>query len=406
MALFAYRAVDDQGNPAAGTIEEASARRVVLALQGQGLKVNSVDRIGPGPLRFGRRTSLTWSELHQLNSQLVMITRGGLPLAPSIAAMARDVRRPRLRAILEEIRLDLEAGKPIEDAFARHPESFSPVYMALVRAGERSGNLSGIFLHLSDYSRSMVQLKNRLQEILTYPIILVLSACILISFLLLKVVPVFSDVFKDFGGRLPAPTQILVSVSNFLACHLAAISAGLALFVFAAILGILVARRVDGAAYVRDLIKSWTPILGRLYVRASLVRFCRTLHLMLESNVPLPDSLELSAAAAGNAVLAGAIGKVSRGVAGGASLADSLEHTHYFDRGFCWLLRNAEQRGELQNALVVLEDEYDRTLSHMQATLLNVTGPAIVVAVGIIVGFIVVALYMPIFSLGDVVSGH
>jgi len=404
MASFKYRAIDSQGNPVEGTMEEASARRVVLTLQGQGLKVNSVDKIGPESRGLLKRSALSWSQLDQLNTQLVLITRGGLPLASSIAAMARDVRSPRLRAVLEEIRQDLEAGKRIEEAFARHPDSFSPVYMALVRAGERAGNLSGVFLHLSDYSRGMMELRGRLQEILTYPIILIVAACCVVSFLMLKVVPVFSEVYRDFGGRLPAPTQLLVDVSNAFAGYFVIVIAGLALLVALGFLLSLASERVASAGHVRDMLKSWTPLFGRLYVCASLVRFCKTLRLMLESNVPLLDSLGLSAAASGNAVLAGEIGKASRGVASGASLADSLEQTRYFDRGFCWLLRNAEQRGELPSALLVLEEEYERSLSHMRNSILNLVTPVVVVAIGFIVGFVIVSLYLPIFSLGDVIG--
>ncbi len=405
MALFKYRATDNHENSVEGTIEESSAQRVVQNLQGQGLKVSSVDRVGPEPGIFPKRSTLTWKDLEQLNNQMAMIVRGSLPLAPSIAAMERDLHSPRLRAVLEQVRMDLESGKQLSDAFARHPNSFPPLYLALVRAGERTGNLSPIFMHLSDYSKSMLELKSRLQEILTYPIILLVTACVLMGFLLTKVVPVFAEIFKDFGGQLPAPTRLLVNMSDLLTYHLATIGASLAALVVVAFLLPFALGRIDSSGYVRDRLKSWIPVFGRFYVQASVVRFSRALRMMLEANIPILDSLELSAAASGNAVLARAIGETAHGIAGGASLADSLEKTRYFDSGFCWLLRNAEQRGELQSALFLLEDEYSRTLGHLRNVVLNMAGPTVVVAIGIMVGFIVLSLYLPIFSLGDVISG-
>lgn len=405
MALFKYRAVDEQGNSLEGSMEEASARRALLALQGRGLQVNSVERVGPEPKRSFASGALSWKEIEQFNAQLAVVTRSGLPLAPAIAAMSRDIRSPRLRALLAGLQADLEGGKPLEEALARHPESFSPTYMALIRAGERSGNLPAVFLHLSDYSRSMLELKSQLQEILVYPLILIAAACILVSFLLVKVVPVFVQIYADFGGSLPAPTMLLVHLSDALFRYFPTILTVLAVVTVLVVISPFTLGRSVKGRYVLDLLRSWIPIVGRVYTRTSLARFCRTLRLMLESNVPLLESLELAAAAAGNAVLGRAITVASRGVSGGSALADSLDRTGYFDGGFCWLLRNAEQRGELQQALCVLEDEYERTLAHMRTRILTLLGPCVVVAIGLFVAFFVISIYLPIFSLGDVVSG-
>jgi len=404
MARFKYRALDAQENPVEGVMDAASAREAVLLLQDQGLKAPSVERMDSGRRLFTKRGALTWSDLEQLNNQLALIVRGGLPLAPSLDSMARDLRNPRLRAVLEEVRMDLEAGKPLGEAFARHPDSFPPVYLALVRAGERAGNLAVVFMHLSDYSKSMIELKNRLKEILAYPIILLVTACVLVGFLMTKVVPVFADVFADFGGSLPAPTRLLIRMSDGLDHNHFDIIVGLALIVAAGLLGSVLLGRIDPSRYVRDRLKSFVPLYGRFFVQASLVRFSRALRMMIESNVPILESLELAAAASGNAVLERAVGAAARNVEGGAALADSLERTRYFDNGFCWLLRNAEQRGELQNALFLLENEYEQALTHLRNVILLVAGPSVVVAIGLVVGFIVLSLYLPTFTLGNILG--
>lgn len=404
MALFRYRATDNQENSVEGTMEDISAQRVVQNLLEKGLRTSSVERVEPEPSFFLSRRALTWKDLEQLNGQLAMIVRGGVPLAPSIAAMARDLRNPRLQALLEEVRVDLEAGQPLSEAFGKHSKDFPPVYLSLIRAGERAGNLSPVFMHLSGYSRNMLELKSRLQEILTYPIILVATACALVIFLLMYVVPVFASIFADFGGQLPAPTQLLVSLSNVLTNHSSALLAVVGAVALALLSAPLLLRQVDSKGYLRDRFKTWVPVFGRFYVQASVVRFSRALRMMIESNVPLVESLQLAAAASGNAVMERAVAEAARGVEGGATLADSLERTRYFDNGFCWLLRNAEQRGEIQSTLYLLEDEYSRTLDHLRNVVLTVAGPGIVFITGLLVGFIVLSLYLPIFSLGDVIG--
>jgi len=148
------------------------------------------------------------------------------------------------------------------------------------------------------------------------------------------------------------------------------------------------------------------PVFGGLYARESLARFCRALGMLLDARVPLIESLHLAAAAAGNAVLGRAIIRGAEHVAGGTSLKDSLQRTGYFDHGFCWLLRNAEQRGETPRALIVLEEGYERSIDRLRKWTMLVVGPAVVIFIALMVGYIVVSLYLPIFSLGDVVSGH
>lgn len=405
MAQFRYKAVDPDGNPVEGVMEEASARRVVTLLQEQGLTVNSVDKTGGDSFAFLRRNRLSWQDLSEFNDQLLTITKSGLPLAPALKAMAVDVRKARLRNVLQDIQQQVEAGNTLESALTRHPGSFSPVYVSLVRAGERAGNIAAVFECLSTYSRRMVDLKSSIQEMMAYPSMLILAAVVIVSGILVKVVPVMAEIFQDFGGALPWPTKFVLNITNMFLDHNV-----LLLIVTIVILVILAKVFVsflhgESSGSRMDWIKLHIPGFGRVYAVASLARFCRALGLLLQAKVPILESLQLASAAAGNAVLAKAVRYAGRQVANGATLAEGLKESRYFDHSFCWLLGQGEQRGELAESLLLLDEDQERSVDRMRKWIMMVTGPVVVVCVAVIVGFLVVSMYLPIFSLGDVISG-
>ena len=405
MALFNYKGVDPEGNPVEGIIEEESARRVVLILEERGLDVYTVEETGPKRRLFPSKDRLTWADLEDLNEQLLTITREKLPITYAIGELTRDLRNRRVKRVLEDIRRHVEAGNSLEEAFSLHPESFSPVYTTLIRAGERAGNLAGVFACLSGYSRRMAELKNQVQEALAYPLIVATAAFALVVGLLVWVVPTFGEIFMDFGGQLPAPTRLLLSVSHLVKDNLVywASGAGIALAVGLVFLRALL--RTSSSGYAMDRAKLLTPAFGRMYAATSLERFCRSLGMLLEARVPLLESLDLAVATTGNAVLRRAVTAAAQQVSAGSPLADALADSGYFENLFCWLLGHAEKRGEMDQTLMVLAENYERTVARVQKWILMLTGPVAAIVVGLIIGYIVVSLYLPIFSLGDVVSG-
>jgi len=405
MARFRYRALDQAGNPVEGDMEEASARRVMAALEERGLQVNSIEDMDAAR-KFPKRARLTWNDLEILNGQLLMLVKSGLPLAPAIGAMASDLRNPRIRGILEDVRRDLEEGKSLSEAFSRQERSLPPLYVTLVRAGEHAGNLSAVFEALTAYSRRMLELRSSMREVLTYPALVVIAAACVVFFVVTKVVPVYAEIFKDFGGELPAPTRLLLSISDVFVNHLAGSLAAIALFLGLVLFAWSLAWRQGSSGYGLDWVKLRLPVLGPAYRQASLARFCRAFAMMLDARVPMSDGLTLAASAAGNAVLARGISDVIKHVENGGALAEGLDRSGRFDHGTCWLVRNAEERGELPRALLVIGDGCERSIDWMRRWFSLFAGPIIVIAVGIVIGFIVVSLYLPIFTLGDVISGH
>lgn len=405
MPLFKFRAVDVNGNPAEGTMEEESAARVTAVLRERGLQVNAVEVIDKprGFPRLTRRLSL--EDLHLFNEQLLAITKSGLPLAPSLSALGRDAGNRRIIPLLEDIRSHLERGSTLEEALARHPETFSPVYTSIVRAGERSGNLSGVLSHLCSYSARSLDVRNSIQEAIAYPI-LVLVACLgVLAFLVLKIVPNFEQVFADFSAYLPWPTRFWLDVSNMLRGHFAATCIGFAVVVIGLAYVLKSIFRTESGGYALDRLKMNLGVFGKLYTFSSVARFCRSLGLLLSSEVPIDESLNLAAAASGNAVLRTAVREASEAVQRGERLSDALEETGEFSHSFCWLLATAEERGEVDSSLLDMADTFERNVSRLNSLVIRLAVPVTVVVTGAIVASVIIALYLPVFSLADVISG-
>jgi type IV pilus assembly protein PilC len=406
MKLYKYRGADKDGNAVEGTIEEDSQRNAVLALETQGIRATIVEEEPPAQRVVPRKSRLSWSDLAQFNEQLATITSGGLPLSPSIAIMAKEVKSTRLRSAFDHLRRDLESGKSLDEAFVSQPTAFPPMYVTLVRAGERAGNLPEVFSHLSAYSKRMLEIKNMVQEILTYPIVVILAAFGLVTFLMIKVVPVYAAIFSDFGGQLPAPTRLLVNLSDLYIRNVGILAVIVCALILLGVVLLPSLFRGESGGYARDWLKMRIPLVGRLFRNGSKARFCHALAMLLNARVPVLESLELAAAAGGNEVMRRAIAVATVKIGGGMPIAEAFSSTGFFDAGFCWLLKNAEQRGDVPNALQVLEKDYERTLENLRTSLLFLAGPVVIVSIGCVLGFIIISLYLPIFSLGDVISGN
>lgn len=405
MTMFRYRAVDDQGVAVDGTMEEASAHRVTQRLQERGLQVNSVEEMhkAPGLLRVS--THLTWDELNLFAEQLQAIARSSLPLAPSLKALAADLRNRRMKTVLDRMCHDLERGESLEQAVTNNHESFPRLFVSIIRAGEATGNLSGVLQLLSSYTARMVGLKNTLQVALAYPITVLIVAAFILGFMLVKVVPVFADIFNEFGGQLPWPTQFWVQVSDGFVHHWQGVILNTAIVAALVIIVWKLLRRSSTGRCWLDSIRLHIPIVGHVYYQMCVARFARTLGLLLGARVPVLDSLELAAASSGSAMLEQVVNTANLQVAGGERIADALSSTGFFGHSFCWLLATGEDRGEAELALNNLADSFEREAlvrDRMMAILLT---PVLVLGLGLIIVSIIVALYLPIFTLGDVISG-
>ena len=404
MTSYKYRALDGAGTPVEGDVEAESARAVVEQLQTGGLTVTSVTSEEEAIAPVSRKTRLSWQDLILFNEQLAAITRAGLPIAPSLAAISKEIDNPRIKAVFEDIRENLESGRTLSEALDRHAGALSPAYCAMIRTGETTGSLTAILESMTTYSRRMVDLQYAIQQTLVYPMILIGVALGIFLFLCVRVIPVFAEIFGDFGARLPGQTQFLVNVTAPIARNpMGTISGCLVGYL---VLLTLVYRLVSGRgmSLLGDWLSARILVFGAFFTNISLARFCRTLGHLVEYQIPMGDALVLASTAAGNSLLSKRIHRAAAGVETGKPLSEALRETGGFRNSFCWFLENAEQRGDVGRTLLRLADDYERTVETLRRWVSMMGGPVVIVGIALVFGFIVLSLYLPIFSLGDAVQ--
>lgn len=404
MPLYAYRATDEEGRPVEGRMEADTASEAVAHIQDRRLRVSSVDDATPAPIATSGQP-LSWADIDMLNQQLLAVLKSGMPLSPSIRELAKEIPSRKLRGILEDVHSALDSGAGIDEAFERHAGKFSPVYLSMIRAGDRSGDLAGVLHLLTRQSNRALDLESRFWQAAAYPLLVILAAVAVVIFQCVYVVPVYREIFLDFGGRLPFSTLLLFRISDMLLnqASLLVIAVGLCLFLLVSVWVFL--RRLPIVNHGWDRVKLSIPIFGPFYRAEMLARFSRALSIMLRTGVPLVESIDLASAASGNHALRRAGMGAATQVAQGTPISDALASTGYFGHTFNWLLGNAEQRGDVIDTLEGVADMYERAASNRGDTLSILAGPVLVLVVGIVVGGIFVSLYQPLFRLADLLGG-
>ncbi len=400
MTRFKYRATDADGNAFVDTMEAQSARQATAKLQERGLTVNSVEEVNKprGLLRVSKQ--LTWDELHLFTQQLHAITRTNLPLPAALRSLAADLKGSRLKPILEELQRDVEQGVALDEAIERQQGAFPPLYADIIRAGQATGNLPGVLYLYLRHTERMLSLKGTLKTALAYPVMVIILGAAIMGFMLLYVVPIFADIFTEFGGRLPRPTQFWVNASDNVARYWPQMLIGIA----GAVVAFYALRRFiesfDRGRIRLDWLRLHIPVVGHLRYLLAVSRFARTLAMLLASRAPLLTSLELAAAASGSPLLQRAVEEACLRVAGGERIADALAGTGFFAYHFCWLLGMGEDRGEAELALENVAETMESELRAQDRTLGVMLGPSLIVIVGLLVASLVISLYLPIFTLG------
>ena len=405
MAQFHYEGVNASGESVRGKREGVTAYEVMEQLVREGISASSLRREGPEPGFVRGRRPLRAEDVALLSEQLMSIAGSGLPLAPAVQALARDVERGRLRPVLESLQQDLENGRNLEEALSRFPESFSPTYLSLVRAGEETGNLPGVLAQLCTYLRRGVDLRYRLQEILAYPVVMLVFFVLFLSFFASTVVPQFDLMYKTLGGRLPWSTEAVLRFGRLL--HLAGWNGIVAALILTLCAWGLLRwyTRTAGGRIRFDLFKIRIPVLGRIHRAAALSRFCNTLGLLLSNGAPLVSSVDLAAAASGNAALRYAGFKAAQRMAQGEDIAESLAATRWFMPSVCWVMRHGVAQGRLEETMLRLANTYEREVVRRDRMALMILGPLATLTIGCLVGGLVTALFQPIFHISGLVGG-
>ncbi|HEY0954355.1 MAG TPA: type II secretion system F family protein [Roseateles sp.] len=393
--VFEWEGKDRNGKIVKGELRAGGEAMVSATLRRQGILVNKVKK-----RRSSGGTSIKQKDIAVFTRQIATMMRAGVPLLQSFDIVARGSTNPRLTRLLNDIRQDVETGTSLSSAFRKHPMYFDALYCNLVEAGEAGGILEALLDRLAVYQEKTVAIKNKIKSALTYPIAVMVVAFIVVAVIMIFVVPAFKDVFQSFGADLPAPTLMVIAMSEFFVAYwwaiFGALGGGIYFFIQSWKRSEKMQKRMD-----RLLLK--IPVFGALMYKSAVARWTRTLSTMFAAGVPLVEALDSVGGASGNAVFQEATEQIQRDVSTGAALTTSMQTTGIFPTMVLQMASIGEESGSLDHMLAkaaeFYEDEVDEAVKGLSALM----EPIIIVFLGGLIGGIVVAMYLPIFKLGQVV---
>lgn len=344
---------------------------------------------------------LPLGELAIFTQQLSSLLSAGLPLVQCLEALQDQTEDPVFRIILRDVRSDISQGSAFSHAVKAYPKAFNSLFISMVEAGEASGALAEILSKVAVYFESSVKLTKKVKSAMTYPIAVIGLAVALVNVLLIFVIPVFAAMFNDFGAKLPAPTQMLIDLSDFLKANFFYLGAG-AYGVFWA-LGKFVATPRGRRVKDETLIKA--PIFGNLIHKIALSRFCRTYATLIRSGVPILRTLEIVAAASNKVQIEDACADIAKHVSQGGQVSELLAMNSFFPPMMKHMVKAGESTGNVDGMMNKIADFYDTESEATVASLTSLIEPMLIVFLGVVVGGIVMAMFLPIFQLGAVAGG-
>lgn len=351
--------------------------------------------------KFSFRKKVSQSEIAVFTRQFAIMLDAGLPLVQGLEAIAQQHPNQAFREVLEQIRGDVEAGSTLSDAMARHPKVFDSLFTNMVAAGETGGILDTILQRLSSFIEKIVKLKRALRSAMIYPATILTIAVGVVAIILWKVVPVFATLFEGFNVELPLLTRAVITLSMIVERF----ALFFVIFFVLGVFGLKSYYKTDKGRHVIDGALLKTPILGPILRKIAVARFTRTLATLLTSGVPILEGLNITAKTSGNAILEDVIHTLRQRIEGGGNMADPMRQSGFFPPMVTQMVSVGESTGEMDTMLVKVADYYEEEVDVVVANLLTILEPILMVFLGVIVGGIVIAMYLPLFKLIQVLSG-
>ncbi|MBN1296283.1 type II secretion system F family protein [bacterium] len=397
MPKFRWKGKDANGAEVSGVMDADSQEAVTLNLRRQKIQ----------PLKVSR----SWKDMDisipglgdKISERdIVVFTRtfatmvdAGLPLVQCLEILAEQTENPRFSRAILDISQSVESGSTYADALRKHPKIFDELYCNMVEAGETGGILDTILNRLAGYMEKSISLKRQVKSAMVYPTVVVAVACTVVIFLMYAVIPTFAKIFLSLGATLPLPTQIVIGASVFIEKNLFFLLAGLAglIFLFRYI------KKTEKGAKTMDAIALRLPVFGILLRKVAVAKFTRTLSTLIASGVPILEGLEITAKTAGNKIIEEAIMKTRVSISEGKSISEPLSATQVFPTMVTQMIAVGEQTGALDAMLEKIADFYDEEVDIAVQNLTQMLEPMLMAFLGVSIGFIVVAMYMPMFSL-------
>jgi type IV pilus assembly protein PilC len=397
MPTFAYTARAVNGDLRSATLDAPSREEAVAQLRRQRLSVVKIEQEARKKPAGG---SIKMRDIVIFTRQFSTMINAGLPLVQALDILARQSENKTLADVTRAVVMDVESGHTVADALGKHPKAFSDLYVNMVAAGEAGGILDTILMRLATFLEKNDALVRKVKGAMTYPAVIMSVAGIAILVLLIKVIPVFQEMFGSVGMELPLPTRVVIGASQFLQAYWWAM-------IIAAVAGVFALKsyyKTSGGQLNLDRLMLKLPVLGDLLRKSAVSRFTRTLGTLLSSGVSILDGLEITAKTSGNRVIHDAIMASRASIAGGDTIAAPLQKSAVFPPMVISMIAVGEQTGGLDEMLSKVADFYDEEVDAAVTVLMSLLEPIMIVFLGIVVGGMVVAMYLPIFDMMNAVQ--
>ncbi len=402
---FTYKVRDREGRLLQGQLEADSSDLVATKLRSMGYIPVAIDKTGGGAMKkeltipgIGNRVKLT--EVSVFCRQFATMINAGLSLIRALHILGEQTESKLLKEIITEVRLDVEKGSSLSQALARHPKAFNRLFVAMVKAGEVGGVLDSVLMQLASIIEKQVELKRKIKSAMTYPVAVLALVLLIVTAMLLFIVPTFESLYEDLGGVLPLPTRLLLVVSGLMTSYAPFIFVAQVLFV----VGFKKWISSDGGRARWDAFKLKIPIFGKLVHKTAITRFSRTFAVLLRSGVPILEALEITSETVNNTVVAKAVLDVQSAVKQGESVAVPLSRHAVFPPMVVQMLAVGEETGNVDEMLEKVADFYDAEIEAIVDALTSLLEPLLICVLGGAVGGMVVALYMPMFQIINLVQ--
>ncbi len=410
MPVYAYEAVDNKGRKVKAEVEAANTQDAISKVHSMGYFPTNVKEKGaagagggksggqPVAKKAGKAFILggvSFNQLTQFTQQLSILQDAGLPIVRSLKILAGQMKPCLLKNIVEQVSEDVESGSSLSEALSKHPKAFDKLYVNMVKAGEAGGVLDTILQRLATFMDKAMKLKRKVIGASIYPAAVITIAVLIVSGIMIYVIPSFKKVFQDLGRTLPAVTNVLMQVSEVLATFWYLIP-GIPLGIMFALR--MIGRNKAGRIAI-DKFKLHVPLFGNIIKKSTISRFCRTLGTLISSGVPILEALAIVKNAIGNEVVASAVQAVHDSIREGESIAEPLAQTGVFDDIVINMIDVGEETGELDKMLIKIADNYDDEVDVAVGALMSILEPALIIGMGLTIGFIVIALFLPLVDL-------
>jgi type IV pilus assembly protein PilC len=404
-ATFEYKVRDSAGKIKTGKLDAENQSQVASKLKSMGYAPVSITQANTGMSKelsipgFGKK-KVKLKDLAIFSRQFATMINSGLSLLRALNILAEQTESKELTRVIGEVRTDVETGNSLSSAMARHPVVFPPLMTNMCRAGEVGGFLDSVLLQIAANYEAEVKLRGKVKSAMTYPVVVFVIAIVAVIGMLLFIVPVFAGLFTSLGGTLPLPTRILVTLSNILKTFFP-------VFIVAGIAGVVTwgkVKRKEQVINIVDPLKLKMPVFGNLFQKIALSRFCRNLGTMMSSGVPILQALDIVADTTGNIVLARAVREVQDSVRRGEALAAPLANHPVFPPMVVQMMAVGEDTGALDSMLHKIAEFYDQEVEATTESLTALIEPLMIAFMGAVIGSMIVALYMPIFKIFDLIK--